>query len=234
MVGELLAGRASEAYVEAIRRNVGDGLPLSLSEGRAATERIIEVSGGWSDRRIAEASRLAPSSMSRLRRAGTWSACPSGWIEQLDARVGPDGRRRPVSDPASREAIVATGRAHPEAPLRTPAALVGLSPETVRRVRLALDGEVGACDRWTEVPGPRPSGAAAPSSWQTDRALTSCAGGDDLATWLSSTTAPPEYRGLVADQCRRRARFWEKFATGLEGRSRPASRSGDGGTGVGR
>jgi hypothetical protein len=65
----LFGGDADEAFVEAVRRNVGHGLPLSVADRTRAGEQILARHPDWSDRRIAEACAISPHTVARLRSA---------------------------------------------------------------------------------------------------------------------------------------------------------------------
>ena len=125
----------SEALVLAVSSNVSHGLPLSLSDRRAAARRIIEVWPEWSDRRIAAATGLSGKTVGVIRRDGPPQP------ERLGRRrLGSDGRSRPV-DLASRRAMVTQLLdEHPDSSLRDIAERAGVSPETVRTVRAGIRG----------------------------------------------------------------------------------------------
>jgi hypothetical protein len=54
-------------------------------------------------------------------------------------RIGRDNRLRPVNSDLVRERVAEAIRAQPDASLRSVAATVGVSPETVRSVRMSLN-----------------------------------------------------------------------------------------------
>jgi len=156
-------GDEASGFVLAVRANVAHGLPLSLADRKAAAVRILESHPQWSTRMVASVAGLAARTVAELR------ARPGGKMEQLDTRLGRDGRLRPV-DGAARRALA--GRlilAEPEASLRSIARRVGISPETVRAVRAGLRAErdaSGPGQSMTRPPerrhpdGTRPPGAA--------------------------------------------------------------------------
>jgi hypothetical protein len=228
---ELFRGSDFEGYIESVRRNVEHGLPLSLRERRAAAGRILERCHEWSDRRIAGMCGVSAATVSKIRREVPGIRCPTAQSDHLDMRTGRDGRQRPIVTPATREELVEAVRAHPNAPLRAIAALVGRSPETVRRVRLAVSENsegVAACggsNAYAHLP-------VSSCAWQTDAALISRDGGSRFIAWFQSTTVerhdlamtmvvPKSRLYEVADECRRRAAFWTDFAKTLERRSLP-------------
>jgi ParB-like chromosome segregation protein Spo0J len=134
----LFSGGPDAALIECVRRNVQHGLPLTLRERKWAAGRVLSVHPNWSDRRIAGICALSPKTVGRLRVAP--GRCESGTAEQSDAlvRVGRDNRLRPVDSVSARERVAKAIQENPEASLRSVATLVGVSPETVRSVRLSL------------------------------------------------------------------------------------------------
>ena len=75
-------------------------------------------------------------------------------ILQLDARtrIGRDNKWRPVHSASVRSRVAEALREHPGASLRTVAKSVGVSPETVRIVRMNMDATCAA-----DVPGEPPT-----------------------------------------------------------------------------
>jgi hypothetical protein len=124
--------------IEFVRRNVHHGLPLTLRERKWAAGRVLGVHPHWSDRRIAGICALSPKTVGRLRLVSGETS--SEEIPQLDTqmRMGRDNRLRPVNSVSVRERVAEAIRAQPDASLRSVAASVGVSPETVRSVRLSL------------------------------------------------------------------------------------------------
>lgn len=134
----LFSGGPDEALIEFVRRNVHHGLPLTLRERKWAAGRVLGVHPHWSDRRIAGICALSPKTVGRLRLVS--GEASSEEIPQLDTqmRIGRDNRLRPVNSVSVRERVAEAIRAQPDASLRSVAASVGVSPETVRSVRLSL------------------------------------------------------------------------------------------------
>ena len=134
----LFSGGPNAALIEFVRRNVQHGLPLTLRERKWAAGRVLSVHPDWSDRRIAGICALSPKTVGRLRAVS--GACDSDHVTPLDiaVRVGRDNRLRPVDSGLARERVAEALKEHPRASLRSVAALVGVSPETVRSVRLGL------------------------------------------------------------------------------------------------
>ncbi|MFF9527309.1 ParB/RepB/Spo0J family partition protein [Streptomyces achromogenes] len=126
-------GTPAEAFVLAVQLNVRHGLQLSRAERTAAAERIVASHPAWSDRAIAAAAGLSVKTVAQLRQRST-SAVP-----QLHARVGLDGRVRPVNAADGRRRAADFIRGHPDASLRQIAAAAGIAVGTARSVRLALE-----------------------------------------------------------------------------------------------
>jgi hypothetical protein len=127
-------GDDQDAFVLAVRTNVTHGLPLSLADRKAAARRIVTSHPHWSDRMIATTAGLSAATVARLRREDA-TPTPS-------ARVGQDGRVRPVDSFERRRVARAIMLAEPALSLREVARRAGISPETARTVRRRLpDGE---------------------------------------------------------------------------------------------
>ena len=221
---ELFDGRPEQAFIEFVRRNVTQGLVLSIAERKKAALRVLHDHPIWSDRRVAELCALSPKTVARLRPdAGT---CPSADLRHLDVREGRDQRLRPVRPGSARARVVEALRDQPDASLRTLAAAAGVSPETVRLVRLNLAEVVEAPsgDDETTVAAPEQAG------WHSDAALASSEQGEQFLAWFEQTAvaqrdldwvdAVPLGRiYVVADEARRRSEIWLELARSLEARS---------------
>jgi ParB-like chromosome segregation protein Spo0J len=121
-------GDESEAFVAAVQANIAHGLPLSLADREAAAARILEMYPERSDRWIASVTGLAAGTIAPLRAVATAGTA-------VQARVGRDGKLRPLSTAEARRAAGRLIAERPEASLREVARLSGLSPATVRDVR---------------------------------------------------------------------------------------------------
>ncbi|MER7000249.1 transcriptional regulator [Streptomyces sp. NPDC000410] len=165
---ELFDGTAEEAFLRAVEANVTHGLPLSQEDRRAAATRIIASHPQMSDRAIARASGLGAKAVAALRRSSTDAA--SG---QPEARVGRDGKVRPLSGAEGRRRAAELFAEYPEASVREVARRAGISPATASDVRKRLmAGEPPVTER-----GPHASGSdgdhgssAAPVRLATQRA----------------------------------------------------------------
>lgn len=125
-------GDDREAFIAAVQANIGHGLPLSLADREAAASRIIISHPQWSDRGIAEVAGLAADTVARIRRETPDQA------GRADARLGRDGRLRPLSSAAGRRAASRIIADRPDATLREIAGEAGISLTTARDVRERL------------------------------------------------------------------------------------------------
>ncbi|MFE1926430.1 ParB/RepB/Spo0J family partition protein [Streptomyces asoensis] len=145
-------GDDASAFVLAVRLNVRHGLPLSLADRKAAGTRILCEQEDWSNRAIASAVGLSPKTIAALREA---LGRPGG-----RARIGRDGRVRPVSTAAGRERAKEMLLREPASSLRAVSAVAGVSTGTVRDVRDQLAREsravIPAQRRVAPAPGAEP------------------------------------------------------------------------------
>lgn len=209
--------------------------PASREE---ATLAKIAAEPTWSDRRIAEACGVSPKLVARLRA----SVDPS---PQHAKRVGRDGRFRPMPTGVHHDRILEALAARPGASLRTIAAEVGVSPETVRTVkrsatvRLTTTTAVAVQEPVEEPSIPEalapllffaPHRPPAPN-WRQDRAFDSTPDASDFREWFERTVVEGHVRTRVAavplsrtyeiaDEARRRAEWWRELAEQLEGQVR--------------
>lgn len=217
----LFDGGAEEALIEFVRRNVYHGLPLTLGERKRAAARILVAQPAWSDRRIAELCAISPKTVARLRPNAPRRPTEESSHLDIRSRIGRDNRCRPVDSASARSRIAEEIRARPDASLRAIAATVGVSPETVRSVRMSLQcaHDVDAGSRQIETP------------WKDDAAILSSDDGEDFVAWFDRTamTEDDVWRRVdavplsrvyeIADEARRRATAWTQFARTLEARS---------------
>lgn len=148
-------GSSEDAFVRAVQANVAHGLPLSLRERRSAAMRILISHPHWSDRRTASVVGLAARTVSELRAVG-------GLAGQSDVkRVGRDGRGRPTHAREGRERAAELLRSQPQASLRCVAEQAGVSPGTVRDVRVRLERGEDPVARRGQNRGPSATAASA-------------------------------------------------------------------------
>lgn len=122
-------GDGAEAFMMAVKANITHGLPLSLSDRKAAAARIMRSNPHWSDRAIAEVSGLSAKTVGAIR--------PDSAAEQAEVqhRVGRDGRVRPLSTVDGRRFASELITLNPESSSRMIARMAGISPSTARDVR---------------------------------------------------------------------------------------------------
>jgi len=121
-------GSEEDAFVLAVKANVAHGLPLSYADREAAVARIVISHPNWSDRAIAAAAGLGPRTVAAVR--GGIEGLPQG-----TARLGRDGRVRPLDSTDGRRVASQLIAAFPDASLRAIARAAGIAPATVRDVR---------------------------------------------------------------------------------------------------
>ncbi|MEV7773830.1 ParB N-terminal domain-containing protein [Kitasatospora sp. NPDC086791] len=144
-------GTELEAFIRAVQLNVTHGLPLTLSDRESAATRILESGGGWSDRAVARMTGLSAPTVARIRA----SALPDHRPED-QARIGRDGRVRPLNTAAGRRRAGELIDAEPNLSLREIARRAGISVGTARDVRNRLSrGEDPVPARF--LPGPHPA-----------------------------------------------------------------------------
>jgi ParB-like chromosome segregation protein Spo0J len=142
------SGAEADAFVIAVKANVEHGLPLSLADREAAAARIVRSHGQWSDRMIASVAGLSPRTIAQIR---TREDAKS---PQVTARIGQDGRVRPVDGSARRLLASELISEDPGLSLREVARAAGISPETARDVRNRLvRGEDPVARRSAPDPG---------------------------------------------------------------------------------
>jgi hypothetical protein len=122
-------GNQDEAFIEAVRANTTHGLPLTLADREAAASRILASHPQHSDRRIALVTGLAAATVAAIRQRTGSAGHP------ITARIGRDGRVRPVNGARGRVAAGLALAEHPGASLREISRIAGVSPTTVRDVR---------------------------------------------------------------------------------------------------
>ncbi|MGI5350704.1 ParB/RepB/Spo0J family partition protein [Streptomyces sp. CA-250714] len=125
-------GDENAAFVLAVKSNVAHGLPLSLADRKAAALRIVTSHPQWSDRMIADATGLAHKTVGAIRRR------LDGGGSQPVARVGRDGRVRPLSSGDGRLRASELLKKSPHATSEEIGLAAGISPTTVKDVRRRL------------------------------------------------------------------------------------------------
>ncbi|MDH6144075.1 MULTISPECIES: ParB/RepB/Spo0J family partition protein [Kitasatospora] len=129
---EFFDGSAEDAFLRAVEANVAHGLPLPLADRRAAVARIVASHPHLSDRAIARKTGLGAKAVATIRRQSLETAV------QVSARVGRDGKLRPLNSAEGRCRAAELLAERPESSLREVARLAGISPATVSDVRRRL------------------------------------------------------------------------------------------------
>lgn len=122
-------GPESEAFLLAVRANIEHGLPLSLADRKEAARKILFSFPRWSDRSIADKVGLSHKTVGALRREAPEV------VAQSAARVGRDGRVRPLNRAQGRLKAAEVLSRKPQASLREIARTAGISVETVKKER---------------------------------------------------------------------------------------------------
>lgn len=239
IAARLVDGTESDAFVLAVEANIRHGLPLSLADRKRAAVQIIGTHPQWSDRRVASATGISAGTVADLRRRGGEGG--------NEARIGRDGRIRPVDGSEGRRLAAELIRSDPGLSLRQVAKKVGISPETVRDVRGRLErGESPTPDgsrrlpakpqplRWTEPDFGRAvdrERLAVLERLRADPALRLTESGRILLRMLAMQSidghewerilhgVPPHLCSVVAGFARDHAQVWAEFADCLEGRA---------------
>ncbi|NJP43952.1 ParB/RepB/Spo0J family partition protein [Actinacidiphila epipremni] len=184
---------SATAFVLAVRANVTHGLPLPPQDRRAAAQFIIALHPQWSDRAVAAATGLSDKTVSALR---TTPACDA---PQPRERVGRDGRVRPLNSADRRRQAAVMIAERPDAGLREIARATGLSPATVRDVRLRTGrGEDPVPAKYREAAAtelvPRPAPSPAPAGGAPAARRTAPAARVDGRSLLAKLMSDPSLR----------------------------------------
>jgi hypothetical protein len=126
-------GNDAASFALAVHLNVTHGLPLTLSERKAAAQRIVGSYPHWSDRSIGLIAGVSNKTVGKLR------ACTTEDVPQLSPRLGRDGKTRPVSPAVGRRRAAEFLSMNPRASLREVARVAGVSVTTARDVRRRID-----------------------------------------------------------------------------------------------
>ncbi|MFG6200609.1 ParB/RepB/Spo0J family partition protein [Nonomuraea sp. JJY05] len=231
-------GDPDEAFRFGVKANVSHGLPLSLADRKAAAARIIFSHPHLSDRAIALSAGLAAATVASMRNQ---SDGPGG----TEARIGADGRVRPLNAAKGRLVASEVLAERPDATLREIAQVAGISIATARDVRrrvLAGDDPVPERLRSTEdgASSPRASADGAGNAGERvdltrvidtlrrDPSLRYSESGRALIRWLDSRAVtirhwmelaeivPPHCTVSIAKVARECARTWAEIAEMIE------------------
>lgn len=236
-------GDEEAAWVIGLKLNMAHGLPLTLADRKAVASQILTGHPDWSDRSIAAASGLAPSTVASVR------GSIAGKIGRPRARVGRDGRVRPLSSAEARRHAGALLSGNPGASLREIARKAGIAPATVRDVQqqlhrssaAGLSRAVPETDRRTPHSRKkrRLNGTQRPARearcivdiLRRDPSMRLKESGRSLLTWLDAHVVgaadlpcladniPPHCVGLLAELAHACGREWIAFAEELQRRA---------------
>lgn len=123
----------SDVFLRAVQENIAHGLPLSQADRRAAVARIIASHPHMSDRAIGHSAGVGAKTVAAIRRNLTEE------VPQSNARVGRDGKVRPLDSGIGRRRAAELLTDQPGASLRVIARAAGISPATVLDVRKRLE-----------------------------------------------------------------------------------------------
>lgn len=227
----IFRGDAEEAFRLSVKLNLSHGLPLSVSDRRAAAERMLRAEPHMSDRAVAATTGLSAGTVADIRLA-------LGPESEARARIGRDGRSRPLSAAEGRERARLVILENPDASLRQVARAAGISVGTVRDVRARLGaGEDPVPQRQRsstrttvevdEDPPPIDVDALF-NGLSRDPSLRYSEQGRSLLRWLERrmlvrdqwfeipTYVPPHCAGVVAEIARACATSWSTLADRLD------------------
>ncbi|MFH8404006.1 ParB/RepB/Spo0J family partition protein [Streptomyces sp. NPDC018019] len=236
-------GSEGDAFVRGVRANITHGLPLTLADRSAAAHRLLSLFPDWSDRAVARTAGISATTVGAIRRRTTDET------DQLNTRLGRDGKMRPLNAADGRRRAAELIRGNPHASLREVAREAGISVATVRDVRQRLSqGRSPVPDKQlrnesrqhTTVPGspdagPARSGKRPPTvileRLRRDPSLRSRGIGRSLITWLGAQISgadkcsnvvdwiPAHCAALVIEAAHGLSQQWSNFAEALECRS---------------
>ncbi|WP_444978674.1 hypothetical protein [Actinoplanes derwentensis] len=138
ITARLLDDDDKTSYLRSISANVSHGLPLSLTDRRAAALELISMFPHCSDRSIGRAAGITGKTVGSLRKK-FGGAMPA-------TRTGRDGRIRPIDNASAKRAVTELITQNPEASLREIARNAGVSPNTVRSIRQQMTATPGQDD----------------------------------------------------------------------------------------
>ncbi|WP_407561864.1 ParB/RepB/Spo0J family partition protein [Streptomyces sp. 184] len=247
-------GDEKEAFLRAVERNLTGGLPLSLHDREAAAVRILATYRQWSDRAVAAAAGLSPTTVGAIRRRFFVPAGGGNGDGGDGGRVGRDGRVRPLDASAGRLRASRWIARHPDAPLRAIARAAGISVGTAHDVRERLRAGRDPLPPRPALPDPRSSGpprtrtttGTRAEGWRAvrdglarDPSIRYAESGRAFLAWADdhvlepgdldelADAVPPHWRAAVAEVARSCAAAWLEFARELEQRARTQPGSPD-------
>ncbi|WP_445397716.1 streptomycin biosynthesis protein [Streptomyces sp. LE64] len=194
-------GSDSKAFLFAVQCNTQHGLPLTREDRRAAAERIIKSFPTMSDRALAKFTGLAQQTVARIRHR-----LPP--TESSEARIGVDGRARPVNPRENRRIAEEFLQENPYASLREIARAANISPSTAQDVRRRAMLQRGSPDpQARRQPTPSPMARPDPAPEQLrhlevlarDPSVRHTDTGRMLVQWLRLTAAVSKNHTVIVD-----------------------------------
>jgi ParB-like chromosome segregation protein Spo0J len=224
-------GDERDVFMLAVKANIEHGLPLSLSDRKAAAGRIVRSHPQYSDRAIAEISGISARTVAIIRE------CTTAGSEQLHNRVGRDGRVRPANPAVGRQVVSQLLSSRPHASLRAIAREAGVSPGTVRKVREQLAQGSNPPDPVVKKDAPtvEKGGVETLQQLRRDPSLRSSQDGRlllhllavlsvDAKRWEQlARNVPGHHRDTVAAAANRSAEVWRNFIALLAGSTRSST-----------
>jgi hypothetical protein len=219
---EFFDGCDEDAFIRGVEQNIAHGLPLTLSDRRAAAARILGWQPALSDRSVAAMTGLSPKTVGVIRTRAAEE------IPHSNARQGRDGRLRPLDGSVGRLRAAEVIRANPDASVRQIAAAAAISAGTARSVQARL--RAGEDPVRVRPRGPEPAVEIGDILQKLcrDPALRHSDAGRRLlqliraksvdATLLAALRqeSPPHSRSLLARLARANAGIWLDIAKELE------------------
>lgn len=242
-------GTKQEAFVLAVKANITHGKPLSASERAEAAVRIIVSHPDWSDRVVAVVAGISARLVANLRQRPDLDVDSPG----RRARIGRDGRVRPLDNAEGRLKAAEVIRQFPQASLREVGERAGISPATAsdvrKRIQRGQEAVAGKRER-AKRPAPRqpvrpadtrdmPDLGAILDGLKADPSLRFTETGREILRWIMSKAIrpgewraiserlPPHAMFILADVARRCSDEWRHIANDLDQRLRhmpPAAR----------
>lgn len=246
ITARLFDGTDDDAYLLALRCNITHGLPLTLTDRKAAAVCVLAAHPDWSDRAVAVAVGLSDKTVAAVRRGATAE------IPQSTARIGADGRVRPLDGDHRRRLAADLLAAHPASPLREIAVAAGISVGTARDVRARVGrgedpvplrrrpesrepGDQGQARRGGRAVVEPRTRLAVVRRLRDDPSVRFSSAGRNVVRWLSTTVVGParwqelldaiplHWVEVVADLARGCAQEWQDFAAACDERVRRAA-----------
>ncbi|MGH3669409.1 MAG: ParB N-terminal domain-containing protein [Pseudonocardiaceae bacterium] len=238
---QFFSGDDREAFLIAVEANKIHGLPLSLSDRKAAAARLISMYPDRSDRSIAASTNLSDKTVGGLRSTAD--------LPKSNARTGADGRKRPIDGAERRNHAAQLLVNRPGSSVRDIARGAGISLATAwdvcQRVARGQDPVPPGLHRATNRAGPTPRPTPHPrnpdrnahavlENLKSDPALRSSEAGRSLLRWLHSHAiqqthyneclerVPPHCCELIADLAESYGATWFALATQLRNLSSQA------------